>query len=55
MPKFKVINTYKYTAEVIVEADSENEALQKAFDMEDAAQGDDWLYDSEAKLVMDAQ
>lgn len=44
--KYIVTNTYKYTATVEVEADSENDALEKALLLEDERNNDDWLWDS---------
>lgn len=48
---FVVRNTYKYTATVEVEADSEMDALTKALGLDDEPLNDDWLYDSTAKMV----
>ena len=44
--KYIVTNTYKYTATVEIEADSEEEALNLALGADDEHNNDDWLYDS---------
>ena len=51
MAKYKVIKTYKYTAEVEVEADSKWDAEELSTEMEDEKNPDDWLFDCNATLI----
>lgn len=54
MPFFKVVNTYKYTEETVIEAKDKTEALTMALngDCEFERNEDDSLYDSHCREIL---
>ena len=53
--KYLITNTIQYTETVLIEADNEDEARDKSYNIEGERYHDDELYDSEIEELTDEQ
>ena len=53
MRKFKIVKTYKYTTEAIIEAENYITACHKVHDIDEVVNDDDWLHEFDVTEISD--